>query len=148
MTKLPSNNLACLVPRGQILIREKRMRSLTRMIIAALHLMPLVSQAMTWSGCQTVTAVSDYLAFSNVVYVSILPGISGCLGNAGTHAASAVGFAVGQENVTVTNIASFLATNLTAMSIGRQVTVYYDETTAPQCYAQIMAMGGWYGQSP
>jgi hypothetical protein len=125
------------------------MRLLTRMMIAVCMLAPTVSQAaLVWSGCETITAVSNYLAYAayNAVYLSISPAISGCIGNTGGNG-SAVALAVGQEGVTSTNIDSLLAVALAAYSSAHHVKVYYDNATN-QCYAQIVAVGGYYGECP
>jgi hypothetical protein len=103
--------------------------------------------ALAWSSCQTVTAVSNYLAYSNSIYLTLSPGISGCTGNSGS-SVSAVGFVVGQEGVTSTNINALLATSLAALTAGHQVMVYYDASTAPQCNSQIVAVGGFAAQCP
>src|SRR5258708_22351699 len=123
------------------------MRLLTRMMIAVCMMAPTVSQAaLVWSGCETITAVSNYLAYSNAAYLALSPAISGCTGNTGGNG-SAVALAVGQEGVTSTNIDSFLAVALTAYSSAHKVKVYYDNATN-QCYAQIVAVGGYYGECP
>jgi hypothetical protein len=124
------------------------MRMPRRMIVALFLLVPVVTHAMTWSSCQTITAISNYLAYSGTIYLSISPGISACSGNSGTTAVSAVGIVIGQVGVTQTNIDSFLATSLTAMAAGKQVSIYYNEATAPQCFTQIVAIGGWEAQCP
>jgi hypothetical protein len=118
-------------------------------MIAVCMLAPTVSQsAMVWSPCEKITAVSNYLAYAyNAVYLTLTPAISGCTGNSGGNA-SAVGFAVGQEGVNATNVNSLLAAGLAAYSAGHQVKVYYDNSTTPQCYAQIVAVGGYYGECP
>jgi hypothetical protein len=103
--------------------------------------------ALTWSSCQTVTGVSNYMALSNSVYLTLSPGIPGCNASTGT-SVSSVGFAIGQEGVSATNIESYLATGLTAMSTGSQVTIYYDTSTAPQCYSMVLAVHGYANQCP
>jgi len=123
------------------------MRLLTRMLVAVAFMVPALSQAWTWSSCQTVTAVTNYLAYDNGIFVSLSPGISGCTGDYQAPYSS-VGFVVGQEGVTSTNINALLATSLTAMASGHQVMVAYDATTAPTCYAQVIAVGGFAGQCP
>lgn len=120
------------------------MRLLTRMLIATILMMPLVSQAaLVWSSCQTVTGVSNQLAYDNGVFLAFSgSGISGC--SDGTP--GGIAFLVGQEGVTSTNITTILATSLTAVSSGRQVMIYYD--TSNSCYSQIIAVGGYAGQCP
>ena len=115
------------------------MRLLTRMMFAVCLLAPVVSQAtMVWSACQTITAVSDYLAYSNSVQLAFSPGIPGC----------GVGsFVVGQGGVTSTNVNSLLATSLAAFTAGKQVMIYYDNSTS-NCYSTIVAVGGYSGQCP
>src|SRR5882724_8496895 len=103
--------------------------------------------ALTWSSCQTVTGVANYLALNKSVYLTLSPGISGCNASTGT-SVSSVGFAIGQESVDATNIESYLATGLTAMSTGSQVTIYYDTSTAPQCYSMVLAVHGYANQCP
>ena len=124
------------------------MSLLTRIIIAVCILAPTVSQAaLVWSPCEKITAVSDYLAYSNSVYLVISPAITGCNGSTGGNG-SAVDFAVGQEAVTSANVNSFLAVALAAYSSGHQVKIYYDNATTPQCYSMIVAVGGYYGECP
>jgi hypothetical protein len=123
------------------------MRLLTRMLVAVAFMVPALSQALTWSSCQTVTAASNYLAQDNGIFISLSPGIAGCTGNYQAPY-SAVSFVVGQQGVTSTNINTFLAAGLTAVVSGHQVMVLYDETTAPTCYAQVIAVGGFAGQCP
>lgn len=102
---------------------------------------PAVSLAGTWSSCQTITAVTDYLANNNAVYVILSPGISACHSDA----PGSVIFTVGQMNVTSSNINSLTASLLSAYVSGKQVMIYYDETTAPACYSQVVSIGGMTG---
>jgi hypothetical protein len=102
------------------------------------------SAAPVWSSCQTITAVSNYLAYNNSIYLTLSPGISGCTGNG----SPSVGFVVGQLGVTSDNIKSLLASALTALTSGSQVTVFYDDSTTPQCNSQIVAIKGYAAQCP
>jgi hypothetical protein len=127
------------------------MNLMKRVMLVACACVPFVTAeaqaAVTWSSCQTVTAVSNYLAYNNSIYLTLSPGISGCTGNSGS-SVSAVGFLVGQEGVASTNIQSLLATSLAAMAAGSQVMIFYDTSTAPQCYSQIVAVHGFAAQCP
>lgn len=117
-------------------------------MILVCMLAPTVSQAaLVWSNCEKITAVSDYLAYASydAIYITVSPAISGCTGNG---PASAVTFAVNQEGVTATNVNSILAIALAAYTSGHQVRVFYDNATTPQCYSQIVGVGGYYGECP
>lgn len=123
------------------------MRFLVFTMLAACMLTPTVSQAaLTWSPCETVTAVADYLAYSNNVWITVTPAISGCTVNA--NGTGWISFAENQEGVTNTTISSILAVALSAYSSGHQVAIYYDTATAPTCYSAIIAVGGYYGECP
>src|SRR5438270_2470849 len=120
------------------------MRWLVRFLISACSVLPLVCEAMTWTTCQTVTSVSNYIAYNNSILFTVSPGVSGCT-YAGTPNGLAV--AVGQLNVTSNNINSLLASLLVAASIGKGLMIYYDSSSSA-CYSEIVAIGGWGGQCP
>ena len=116
------------------------MTAFIRTMILVCMLAPTVSQAaLVWSNCEKITAVSDYLAYASydAIYITVSPAISGCTGNG---PASAVTFAV--------NVNSILAIALAAYTSGHQVRVFYDNATTPQCYSQIVGVGGYYGECP
>lgn len=132
----------------EIYEREYAMKISLRVLSLACALCPVLGQAnMVWSSCQTVTAVSNYIAYNDGIYLTLSPGISGCAANSG-NSTSAVGFVVGQLNVTDANISSLLATSLTAVAAGTQVMIYYDSASVPQCNAQIVAIHGFADQCP
>jgi hypothetical protein len=121
------------------------MRILSRVMLAMSLMLPLASQAtQQWSSCQTITSVSNYMAYNSdsLLILSFSPGITGCTFN-GT--SGAVGIEVGQFGVTASNINTFLAGTLTAYSTGHQVMVYYDTDT---CFGIIVANGGYGGACP
>jgi len=97
-----------------------------------------------WSSCQTVTGVSNYLAYADSVLITLSPGISGC-SNVGV--AGAVMFSVGANGVTSDNIGSFLASGYAAYVSGHQVMIYYDNSSA-SCPSMIISLGGPSGQCP
>jgi hypothetical protein len=118
------------------------MKKYSLMIAIALGT-PSLSWAMGWSSCQTITAVSNYIAYSNTITVVLSPGIPGCASDAG----GAVNFRVNQANVTLESLKSLLATTLTAYVSGKRVMVLYDETT-PSCWGYSISVGGFAGQCP
>jgi hypothetical protein len=100
--------------------------------------------AEQWSNCQTVTGVSNYLAYANSVLVTLSPGIPGCspVGISG-----AIMFTVNVDGVTSENINSFLASGYTAYTSGHQVAIYYDNSSST-CAGVIFSLGGAAGQCP
>jgi hypothetical protein len=121
------------------------MQTLARLMIVVCLLAPIVSRAANaWSGCETITGVSNYEAINNSVILSLSPGLSGCspIGVTG-----AMGFEAGQNYVTATTIDSFLSTSLAAFVAGQQVMVYYDNSTS-NCWGAIISVGGYGGQCP
>jgi hypothetical protein len=98
--------------------------------------------AMVWSSCQTIVAVSNYMAFNSSVLLTLSPGISGCVYGGTT---GGVSLTVGQESVDSTNINGLLAVSVTALSTGRGVMLFYDNSSA-NCYGQIISIGGITGQ--
>jgi hypothetical protein len=115
------------------------------MVFTALLLIPVVSNAaLVWSGCLTITSVSNELAYDNGVFLAFSGGgISGC--GAGT--AGGVVFLVGQEGVTSSNINSILATALAAQVSGKGVMILYDNSSGA-CNSQIISIGGYSSQCP
>ena len=125
------------------------MRTVLRGSIFLAFLAPLVSQAdIVWSGCGTITSVTNYLANSNQFVVTCsgcnIPTPPSCSGIGG---APAVYFAIGSDGVTSTNITALLATALSAQASGRQVMIAYDNGTS-SCYGQVISVGGYSGQCP
>ena len=121
------------------------MRLVTRMMTVATLLAPIVAQsAQQWSACQTINGVSNYLAYSNAVIVSLSPGISGC---SPASIPGAVMFEANVGGVTTDNINSFLASSLAAYSSGHQVMIFYDNSNN-NCQGLIISVGGYAGQCP
>jgi hypothetical protein len=121
------------------------MQMLTRLMIAVCLMAPTLSRATNvWSGCETITGVSNYTAVNDSVILALSPGLSGCspIGVTG-----AMGFEAGQNYVTSTTINSFLATALAAFVAGQQVMVYYDNSTS-NCWGAIISVGGYGGECP
>jgi hypothetical protein len=115
------------------------------MMVAALISAPTLAQSTEqWSSCQTITGVSNYLAFNGSVLLTLSPGISGCnpVGIAG-----AVLFTQGVDGVTSDNINSFLAGGYSAYLSGHQVAIYYDNSSV-SCSGVIISLGGAAGQCP
>ena len=121
------------------------MRFFKWMMLASLLTAPALAQSSEqWSSCQTVTGVSNYLAYANSVLLTLSPGISGC---SPVDVAGAVMFTVGVDGVTSDNIGSFLASGYTAYVSGHQVAIYYDSSSS-SCAGVIFSLGGPSGQCP
>jgi predicted metal-dependent phosphotriesterase family hydrolase len=113
------------------------------MIIAAGLTACLNAQAaQSWSACQTIVAVTDYQAYNNTMVLALSPGISGCGAGAGS-----IQFIVGTDGVTAANFNGFLASSLSAYTIGAQVMIFYD-TSVTNCAGVIISIGGYSGQCP
>jgi hypothetical protein len=110
-----------------------------RLLLPVIFMMPVASQAaLVWStSCQTVISAGNYLPFNNSVVLVLSPGISGC----GVAGDSYSVFQVGTNGVSTDNINSILATGLAAATSGKQVAIYYDNSTS-SCFGQIVAVGG------
>jgi hypothetical protein len=98
---------------------------------------PSAAYAAAWSACETITGVSNYIAYDNTVQVFMTPTIPGCTASTGLN------FTVGAGGITSSNINSFLATAMGAQIGGKKVMVYYNSTG---CNIEIMAIGGYSGQ--
>ena len=117
------------------------MRSVKKLMFALSLMLPFASQAaQQWSSRQTVTGVSNYIAFGNQVILALSPGLSCTVGNG---VVGAVAFTIGTFNVTANNINTFLAAGLSAYATGQRVMVYYDDTA---CGGLIISNGGFSGQ--
>lgn len=102
---------------------------------------PMISQAaMTWSGCVTVTGVSNYIANNNMVILALSPDLPACVPNG---ISGATFFVAGTYGVTSSNVSSFLASGLLAYSTGMPVMVYYDTAS---CAGALVSNGGYAGQ--
>lgn len=112
-------------------------------VMALSSLLPLTSQATnSWSGCLTVTAVTSEANQSQVLVTLAGSGIPGC--NAG-NVAGAVYFTVGSNGISTSDMLDqVLATGLSALGIGRQVQIFYDNGSA-NCYSNSIAVGGFTG---
>ena len=116
---------------------------LTRLMIAVCLLASTASHAANaWSGCQTIVGVSNYIAYSNQLVLALSPGISGCSGAGVT---GGVGFIIGTDGVTSTNIDGLLASGLSAFLTGTQVMILYDNSVT-SCAGEIISVGGYSGQ--
>jgi hypothetical protein len=96
------------------------------------------SAAVVWSGCMTITGVSNYIGYSGQVFVYFsadLPGVA--------PAGAGYPFVIGQNGVTSDNINSFLATATAAMLSNTSVMVLFDNATG---YLIIISLGGYSGQ--
>jgi hypothetical protein len=94
--------------------------------------------AVVWSGCMTVTAVSNYIAYSGQAFIYFsanLPGVA--------PAGAGYPFVIGQNGVTSDNINSFLATATAAKLSNTSVMVLFDNATGNLI---IMSLGGYSGQ--
>ena len=118
------------------------MRSLTTLTVATSLLACATAHATpVLSACVTVTGVVN-AEYGNAVIVLFSPTIAGCTYNDST---GGVVWAAGTNGVTSTSLGSYLATGLTALSLGRQVQVLYDNSTS-SCFGYQMAIGGDNGQ--
>lgn len=107
-------------------------------LLAALGIPAKAGAAQVWSGCMTITSVSNYIAYDGNVFVyfsTSLPGVA--------PAGAGYAFVTGQNGVTSANINSFLATATAAMLSNTSVMVFYDNTTGDLI---IMSVGGYAGQ--
>jgi hypothetical protein len=112
-----------------------------RLIIVLIFVAPIASQAaQQWSSCQTVTGVSNYIAFGSQVIVALSPGLPCTVGNG---IVGATAFTIGTFGVTSNNINTFLASSLSAYATGQKVMVYYDDAA---CGGLIISNGGFAGQ--
>jgi hypothetical protein len=103
----------------------------------------LAHSAPAWSSCQTITALTDYIAYSNSISLVLSPGIPNCNGDT---TGTAI-IRVGQFGVTADGIKSLFATANVAFVTGKRVMVYYDNST-PSCFSSIISVGGYSGQCP
>jgi hypothetical protein len=117
------------------------MRTVKRLVIAFGLMLPFATQAaQQWSSCQTVTGVSNYIAFGNQVIVAFSPGLP-CTVPVGVP--GGVSFVIGTYGITASNINTFLASALSAYATGQRVMVYYDDAA---CGGLIISNGGITGQ--
>ena len=98
-----------------------------------------------WSGCQTVTGVTNYLAYNTAnpsISVALSPGLPGCVSDA----PGGTSFALQQlpSGATVDTLKSLLGMLLAAQSSGTRVMIFYDP--ANSCAASIVSVGGYSGQ--
>jgi hypothetical protein len=109
------------------------------LLLPASMLIPVEARAAeVWSGCMTITGVSDYIAYDGQVFVYFatpLPGVA--------QVGAGYAWVTGQNGVTSDNISGFLATALAAKLSNTPVMVFYDNTTG---YLIIMSVGGYAGQ--
>lgn len=113
-------------------------------MIATLFAFALPSLGVTaeqWSGCHTVTAITNYTAHSNTIAAVLSPGIPGCLSDA----PGVAYFQVGQMGVTADSLKSLLASLMSAQMSGVRVMIYYNDATA-SCLSSIVSVGGYSGQ--
>lgn len=111
-----------------------RWRQAVTSVIVCCLLMPAMAQAtMVWSGCQTITAVSEEPADPQgaSILLDMSPGISGCFAQG---VAGAINFTAAQ-GIASADLNGLLATSLSAFTVGKRVMVYYDNSTA-NCYGQ------------
>lgn len=117
------------------------MRAVKRLMLALSLMVPFASQAtQQWSSCQTVTGVSNYVAFGNQVVLALSPGLP-CTVPMGIP--GGVSFVIGTNGITASNINTFLASALSAYATGQRVMVYYDDAA---CSGLIISNGGITGQ--
>jgi hypothetical protein len=117
------------------------MGTVKRLIIALSLMAPITSQAtQQWSSCQTVTGVSNYIAFGNQVIIALSPGLP-CSVPVGVP--GGVSFVIGTNGITANNINTFLASALSAYATGQRVQLYYDDAA---CGGLIISNGGITGQ--
>jgi hypothetical protein len=107
---------------------------------------PVMSQAaVVWSGCQTITGVTNQPAGQNF-FLTLSPGITTCTSTVGSQGITgAVTFQVGQDSLATGDLSGLFASALTAISIGKTVQITYDNAT---CYANAISIGGIAGACP
>jgi hypothetical protein len=84
------------------------MRLSLRIMLGTSLMMSFASQAaQQWSSCQTITGVSNYMAYNNdnLLILALSPGLPDCNYNG---IPGAVGIIVGQFGVTSTNIGTLI----------------------------------------
>jgi hypothetical protein len=127
----------------RIKIEEKTMRfghwAMSLLFAAA----PVTSWGGVWSSCQTVTAVTDYMAHSNSVYLILSPGIAGC----NSDAPGAAVLRVGEMGVSADSIKGLTAMSMIAFLSGKRVMIYYDNSSSA-CFSSIISVGGFSAQCP
>src|SRR5262252_2994187 len=112
------------------------------LVLLMLTMLPVASWA-DWSDCQTVTAVSNYIAYSNTVALALYPGIPGC----NSDVPGGVMFRVGQMNVNSDSLKTLLASSFAAHLAGKRVMIFYDPSTQ-YCFANVVSVSGYAGQCP
>lgn len=117
------------------------MRKVNLVLLALSFMATTESQAtQQWSSCQTVTGVSNYIAFGNQVIVALSPGLP-CTVPVGVP--GGVSFVIGTNGITTANINTFLASALSAYATGQKVQLYFDDAA---CSGLIISNGGITGQ--
>jgi len=119
-------------------------RSLT--LLAILFSTASAQAAITWSGCGTISSISNYIANSNQFFILLSP--AGAIPPACTAIGGvpgSVSFMIGQDGVTSANFSSLLAIGMQASATGQPVMIAYDNSTS-SCYGQVIAIGGYSAQ--
>lgn len=114
-------------------------------VLAAALCLPQLCNATTWSSCQTITAVTNYIPWSNQVSLVLSPGVAPA--TCASDAPGVVNFRVGEKNVTADSLKSILATALSAHIAGKRIMVFYDPSTSA-CFASVLSIGGFAAQCP
>ncbi len=114
------------------------MKSVATVICALATFIPQICLGDTWSECQTIISVTNWTAHTSQITVNFSPGIPGCT----PETSGPIVFKTGQDGVTDDSLKGYLATALSAYLSGKRVMVYYNES----CFANIIAVGGYYGQ--
>ena len=114
------------------------MSLMSKLFVCAAVCLPRLCLADDWSSCQTITSVVNWTAYTPQIVVNLSPGIPACAPTA----AGPIVFKVGQMGVTDELLKGYLATALAAYLSGKQVMIYYNNS----CAANILAVGGYYGQ--
>lgn len=119
------------------------MRAFIRLLGMVIITAPLLAQAtVVRSPCQTVVGVTNQPVGSNFL-VTLSPGISGCSSQGIT---GAVTFQASQAGLG-TDLSSLLTSSLTAISLGREVQISYDNSSST-CWGTGVSIGGTSGQCP
>jgi len=115
-------------------------------IMCALSIPAVTFGASQWSGCQTVTGVTNYIGHNPTnpsFSVALSPGIPGCVNDA----PGGVSFRLASlgAGATLDVLKSLLASITAAQLSGTQVMILFDPASSG-CGASIVSVGGYSGQ--
>jgi len=125
----------------------KRLATAARYLLAGTLLGPMACWAGTWSSCQTISALTDYTANNASFYLNLTPGISGCVADTNGGAIVRYTSLSGPVITPIDTYKNLFATAALAYASGKQVQLYYDNTSSPPaCLVTIISIGGTSNQ--